>query len=220
MRILSFLALGLVVAAVACSDDDTEQLGPSTSSTSDAGSTDAATPPSDVGNSFMDDAGIDAGSTDAASTFTLQLPWADGAAIPPAYTCSGADGSPAVSWSGAPAGTQSFAIVMRDTSLAPPNNYHWVLYGIPSDATSLPASLPRTTTLATPVGARQTDWSFSATPGYGGPCPPAGALHDYELTLHALNAPLATSSTDPVEVAALVESGSIGHVRIVGTFVR
>lgn len=35
-------------------------------------------------------------------------------AIPAAYTCEGDDRSPPLAWSGAPAGTKSFALVVDD----------------------------------------------------------------------------------------------------------
>src|ERR1700730_2301257 len=55
------------------------------------------------------------------------------------FGCSGGNISPALSWSGAPAGTKSFAINMLDPD-APTGSgwWHWVVFNIPPDTTSLP----------------------------------------------------------------------------------
>ncbi|HET7039089.1 MAG TPA: YbhB/YbcL family Raf kinase inhibitor-like protein, partial [Gemmatimonadales bacterium] len=78
--------------------------------------------------------------------------FAHGGEIPRKYTCEGADASPPLAWSGAPAGTRSFALIVDDPDApdpaAPKMVYvHWVLYDLPPDASGLPegaagASLP------------------------------------------------------------------------------
>ena len=214
-------ALTSVLAAtalmVACGDDDTEP-GAAVTPSAEAGAT-LDTGASSPEPTTESDGGADASRADAAAPFTLSAPWSDGAAIPVAYTCDGANGSPLLSWSGAPTGTQSFAVVMRDTSLAQANNYHWVIFDIPATTSTLFATLPRTTTLSSPANARQTNWSFSATPGYGGPCPPTGT-HDYRLTLVALGTTLATTSTDAATVDAAIQAAALATVSIVGTYAR
>ena len=40
--------------------------------------------------------------------------FSQGGAIPKGYTCDGADTSPDLSWSGSPAGVQSFALIADD----------------------------------------------------------------------------------------------------------
>ena len=152
-------------------------------------------------------------------TFAITAPWAQGAAIPVTYVCTregGNNGSPALSWTGAPAGTQSFAIVMRDESLAQANNYHWVLWDMPAATTALAANLPQTATLTTPAGARQTKWSFGNELGYSGPCPPNA--HDYRITLHALNATLGALANNPETADVAIQAASIASVSVVGTF--
>lgn len=218
--LLRFTSISVLVAAIfvgACGDDDTE--APGATPTAEAGAKEDDAGGSDSPPTSTIDAA--AGDADAAETasFTLRAPWADGAAIPAAYTCDGANGSPLLSWSGAPAGTQSFAVVMRDTSLAQANNYHWVIFDIPATTSTLVATLPRTTTLSDPANARQANWSFSATPGYGGPCPPSGS-HDYELTLVALGTTLATTSTDAATVDAAIQAAALATARLVGTYAR
>src|SRR5690349_22587387 len=97
------------------------------------------------------------------------------------FGCKGANTSPALAWSGAPAGTQSFALLVHDPD-APTGSgwWHWVLYNIPANATSIPAGGPL------PKGATEGNTDFGKA-GYGGPCPPAGSGdHHYNFTLFAL----------------------------------
>jgi phosphatidylethanolamine-binding protein (PEBP) family uncharacterized protein len=55
------------------------------------------------------------------------------------YGCTGGNVSPALSWSGAPAATKSFAVHMFDPD-APTGSgwWHWVVFNIPAGTTSLP----------------------------------------------------------------------------------
>ena len=132
-------------------------------------------------------------------------------------TCAGADLSPPLAWSGAPAGTMSFAIALRD------NNHmttRWVIWDIPPTTTSLPAALPGTPDLTTPPGAKQVDWPTKGNGyQYAGPCP-GGQVHVYEFTLYALNVPMLPSVTtnsdrDVVRMAAIAHS--IGTATLPGT---
>ena len=64
------------------------------------------------------------------------------AGIPKIYTCQGKDISPALSWSGLPAGTQSLALIVDDPDAPDPAApkmtwVHWVLYNIPPGAPGL-----------------------------------------------------------------------------------
>jgi Raf kinase inhibitor-like YbhB/YbcL family protein len=91
------------------------------------------------------------------------------------FGCTGQNISPALSWSGAPADTKSFAITVYDPD-APTGSgwWHWVVFNIPASVTSLPA------------GAVQSQTDFGAV-GFGGACPPQGDKpHRYIFTVHAL----------------------------------
>lgn len=72
-----------------------------------------------------------------ASAFTLTSPvFVQGGTLPAEYTCDGVGHSPPLAWTGAPAGTVEFALLM--TTLARDGlKWNWVLYGIPATATSL-----------------------------------------------------------------------------------
>jgi len=108
----------------------------------------------------------------------------DGQPIPRKYTCDGADVSPPLQWSDAPAGTKSFALIREDPDAPGGAWVHWVLYGLPSATSRLPEKIPSDDTL--PSGARQGITDFKRT-GYGGPCPPPGKPHHYHFKLSALD---------------------------------
>jgi Raf kinase inhibitor-like YbhB/YbcL family protein len=110
--------------------------------------------------------------------------FADGQPIPKKYTCDGADVSPALQWSGAPAGTKSFALICDDPDAPMGTWVHWVIYGLPAALDRLPEKTPTDETL--PNGARQGLTDFKRT-GYGGPCPPPGKPHHYHFKLYALD---------------------------------
>src|SRR5713226_7304883 len=57
-----------------------------------------------------------------------------------AFGCSGGNLSPELHWSGAPAGTQSFVVTLfdRDERSTPSGWWHWVLYNLPKNISSLP----------------------------------------------------------------------------------
>ena len=110
-----------------------------------------------------------------------------GGNIPSKYTCNGGDTSPALAWSGAPAGTQAFALVMDDPDAPGGTWVHWLMYDVPTSVLELPEGVPAQ--LELPSGARQGRNDFRRV-GYGGPCPPRGPAHRYFFRLYALDAKL------------------------------
>lgn len=101
--------------------------------------------------------------------------------------CSGDNQSPALEWSGAPAGTRSLAITCYDPD-APSGSgwWHWLVYDIPPGATSLPAGAGTLDGRRLPPGAKQGRNDYSEK-SYGGPCPPPGDKpHRYIFTVFAL----------------------------------
>jgi Raf kinase inhibitor-like YbhB/YbcL family protein len=142
-----------------------------------------------------------------------------GASIPARYTCDDEDISPSLSWSGAPPGTESFALIVDDPDApdpaAPKMVYvHWVLYNIPSDVKAIPEGAGVSNL---PPGAREgkNDWKRA---GYGGPCPPIGR-HRYFFKLYALDTTL-PNLREPTK--AQLESAMQGHIlgqaELVGTY--
>ena len=141
------------------------------------------------------------------------------ASIPAKFTCQGDDVSPALSWSGAPAGTKSFVLVVDDPDAPDPRApkmtwVHWLLYNLPPDTSALAEGL---TTAALPDGTREgvNDWKRT---GYNGPCPPVGR-HRYFHKLYALDVVL-TGLERPTKKQ--LEEAMHGHVlaeaQLVGTY--
>jgi Raf kinase inhibitor-like YbhB/YbcL family protein len=119
------------------------------------------------------------------------------------WGCTDAGISPEISWSGAPASTKSFAIMMFDPD-APTGSgfWHWVAWDIPPDTTSLP------TGAVLPAGSVSGE-NDGGTLGYTGPCPPEGdGVHHYQITVVALSIP--TLGLDATTHAAVV-GFTVGH---------
>jgi Raf kinase inhibitor-like YbhB/YbcL family protein len=110
--------------------------------------------------------------------------------IPRRYSCEGQDVSVPLAWSGAPAGTKSFVLIVDDPDAPDPKAprmtwVHWILYNMPPSTATLAEGI-RPSDL--PAGTREglNDWKRT---GYGGPCPPIGR-HRYFHKLYALDSVL------------------------------
>ncbi len=141
-----------------------------------------------------------------------------GREIPAQYTCEGGDVSPPLSWTGAPAGTRSFALICDDPDAPTGTWVHWVIFNVPAGTKELPENVVKMETAAQPAGARQGENDFKRV-GYGGPCPPRGhGVHHYHFKLYALlNLP-------PRSTKQQVEMMMRGHVlaaaELIGTYQR
>lgn len=140
------------------------------------------------------------------------------------FGCQGGNVSPALSWSGAPAGTQSFALLVHDPD-APTGGagwWHWVVYDIPASATGVAQGAGTPDGAALPTGSKQGVTDFGSA-GWGGPCPPQGdAKHHYHFTLHALK--VAKLDIPAGATAALigymVNANSLGKAELMGLYGR
>ena len=143
--------------------------------------------------------------------------FADEASIPAKFTCQGDDVSPALSWSGAPAGTRSFALVVDDPDAPDPRApkttwVHWVVYNLPPETGALAEGVQATNL---PDGAREgvNDWKRT---GYNGPCPPVGRhryfhkLYALDIVLPALERPTKKQLEDAMRGHILAEAQLIG----------
>ena len=103
------------------------------------------------------------------------------------FGCSGDNVSPELRWTNVPTGTKSFAVTVYDPD-APTGSgwWHWVIFNIPPDITTLVADAGKPDGLGAPQLSTQSMTDFGQ-PGYGGPCPPPGHKpHRYIFTVHAL----------------------------------
>ncbi|MBU6469293.1 MAG: YbhB/YbcL family Raf kinase inhibitor-like protein [Gammaproteobacteria bacterium] len=144
--------------------------------------------------------------------------YADNGAIPTRYTCDGADLSPPLVWSGAPAGTKSFAFIMDDPDAPDPAApkmtwVHWVLYDIPVDLHGVPEG----GSLHLPAGTREGTNGWKRT-GYGGPCPPIGR-HRYFQKLYALDTVLPDLHRPSKDALLAAMRGHVlAETQIIGTY--
>ena len=144
--------------------------------------------------------------------------FAVGGEIPNQYTCKGQDVSPALAWSGAPAHTASFAIIMDDPDAPAGTWVHWVMWDVPGSAHLLPEGVAKREQLDD--GARQGRNSFGKI-GYNGPCPPAGQTHRYFFRIYALDGKL---DLQPAATREHSDDAMQGHIlaqsEYMGTFHR
>jgi len=142
--------------------------------------------------------------------------FSDGGRIPSLHTSQGADLSPSLEWSGEPAGTRGFALIVDDPDAPSGTWTHWLLFDIP----------PTVHTLAQGYAAGSLGVSgvndFGKL-GYGGPCPPKGhGPHRYFFKLYALDA--ATLELPPDAAASVLQRALKGHTlaeaRYMGRFER
>ncbi len=125
------------------------------------------------------------------------------------FTADGGSTVPRIDFDGAPEGTVEFALICNDPDAPLPNGFtHWVVYGIPAEATSLDLSAPGVR--GAPNGTGQTAWY--------GPQPPAGhGVHHYYFYLYALNAPVDGTPTREEFLVKYADS-IIEQARTIGLF--
>jgi Raf kinase inhibitor-like YbhB/YbcL family protein len=199
-----FLALGIVsLASTACAKSDKSASVDTTSTSVNTTSTQSSSTTSNTTTSF----------TITSPAFTANAP------IAAKYTCEGDNTSPPLAWSGAPANTRTFALIVEDPDAPDPAKptrvvTHWVLYNIPAGTTSLAENAAKG---GLPGGAAQGANERKA-PTYMGPCPPIGT-HRYFFKLSALDTTL-TGLQNPSK--AQVETAIQGHVidstQVIGTY--
>jgi len=141
-----------------------------------------------------------------------------GASIPAKYTCQGGDLSPALAWSGAPQGTQSFALIVDDPDAPMGTWVHWVVYNLPADAGGLNegASYANAKAYDLPQGAVQGRTSFGRE-DYGGPCPPSGE-HRYFFKLYALDGKIEQAGLDKEALLKAMEGHILSQGELVGLY--
>lgn len=137
------------------------------------------------------------GSTPEVPPLAVSSPdFADGDRLPDAQVSAGVlatgeDRSPALEWGPAPEGTQSFAVTCWDPD-APTGSgfWHWAVYNIPADVTSLPAGAGAADSDALPSAARSVR-NDGGVFNFVGAAPPVGhGDHRYIFAVHALDTTL------------------------------
>jgi Raf kinase inhibitor-like YbhB/YbcL family protein len=135
------------------------------------------------------------------------------------YGCTGENLSPALEWSGAPAGTKSFIVTLYDPDDrdSPSGWWHWVVYNIPGNVSVLADRAGTEHGAELPAGALQ-GRGDQGTLAYTGPCPDKGdAPHRYTFTVYALDVP--TLAVDAGASGAMVVETAHDHLLAKGDLV-
>jgi Raf kinase inhibitor-like YbhB/YbcL family protein len=119
--------------------------------------------------------------------------WMDGDIIPNKFTQAvPMPVSPALTWTNAPAGTQSFVLHFHDPDVALQNTtndqVHWLVWNIPATTTSFAEGMPAGDAL--PDGSKQISASGRVYRGPGAPA--TGPYHHYTFEIYALDIKLDT----------------------------
>jgi len=139
------------------------------------------------------------------------------------FGCEGNNRSPHLAWSGAPAGTKSFAVTCFDPD-APTGSgfWHWLVVNIPANVTELGLDAGNPKSPKLPHGALQTRTDFGS-PGYGGPCPPAGDHpHRYLFTVFAVGSDRlqVTADTSGAVIGFQLHFNTLARAAIMGLYKR
>lgn len=131
-------------------------------------------------------------------------------AIPPRFTCDGADESPELNVEGIPESTVSLALIMDDPDASAGTFDHWVAFDVePTEV--IPANVGD-------LGiAGANSWKRL---GYGGPCPPSGT-HRYFFRILALDTTLGLEEgATKADVLAAADGHVLGEAVLMGTYGR
>lgn len=156
--------------------------------------------------------------------YALCQPTADG------RSKDGENHRPGIAWSGAPASTRSFAVIVKDPDVpADFANagkegkivekdakrqlfYHWALADIPATVSEIPADKSSNAPDFGVKAKGSLEKYVADATQYGGPCPPWNdeRIHHYHFTVYALDVDTLKLPEGPI--AAQVEKALEGHV--------
>jgi Raf kinase inhibitor-like YbhB/YbcL family protein len=139
------------------------------------------------------------------------------------FGCSGDNQSPALRWSGAPAGTKSFAVTVYDPD-APTGSgwWHWSVVNIPASVTELRRNAGAEGGTNLPKGAQHVRIDYGVA-AWGGPCPPPGDKpHRYVFTVHALGTDKLELPPDATAALAgfMINANAIGKASFTALYGR
>jgi Raf kinase inhibitor-like YbhB/YbcL family protein len=130
------------------------------------------------------------------------------------FGCTGGNQSPALSWSGAPKDTKSYAVALFDPDAIKGRGFwHWLMVNVPAGTTALARSDGNVDGSKLPAGASQVKNGFRAV-GYSGSCPPVGEPpHGYVITVYALKTAHldVPADADSPTVLKLIQDNALGQ---------
>ena len=138
----------------------------------------------------------------------------DGGIIPQKYAGRGGV-EPGFTFSGAPEGTVTYAIILHDVDVAlgggTDDVLHWIAWNIPAGANGIPeGSLPEGSVIGR---------NLMGANVYMGPAAPPGPYHHYVFELYALNAKLDLPPTaSRAELLAAMKGKTVAKAAYVGRY--
>ena len=141
--------------------------------------------------------------------------------IPLRHSAYGEGVSPALSWSGVPAGAQSLALMLEDPDAVSAKPFvHWLAWNIDPALGALPASVPGGNEITQPLALRQGRNNRGAI-GYFGPRPPGSRPHHYHFQLFALDRRLELAGgADREALLAAMNGHVLAKGDLVGLFAK
>ncbi len=136
---------------------------------------------------------------------------------------SGGNISPQLSWNGYPATTRSFAVTCFDPD-APTGSgfWHWSLFDIPADVTSLPSAAASGGMAGLPSGAVHVRNDYGSN-DFGGAAPPEGdPPHRYVFAVHAVDTEKLGPDADasPAVVGFMLRFHTVGRGLLIPVYSR
>jgi len=104
----------------------------------------------------------------------------EGGDLPKDYTCDGSSATLPLEWSGEPAGTKSFAVIMHHIPGPGDSHWYWVLYNLQADVHNLAKNVSGVGTLG--------NNSVNGQTAYTPPCSKGPGKKIYTYTVYALSA--------------------------------
>lgn len=188
------LFLAVLLLAACGGEAEVESLPVSSSGASSSGISSSGGASSSSGSTSSSSGGASSSSSGGTSFQATSTSFTDGGNLATAFTRYGANRSLQVSWSGAPIGTATVAVILDDPDAVAVAGYtwvHWNLFAIPATTTSLAEGA------GTPAGATAGRNHFGTTT-YEGPEPPEGSTHTYRLGVYALSSGAAIPTAQPL----------------------
>jgi Raf kinase inhibitor-like YbhB/YbcL family protein len=156
--------------------------------------------------------------TQVSATFSVtSSAFAAGGAVPLRHSAYGDGVSPALSWSGVPAGARSLALMMEDPDATSARPFvHWLAWNIDPASGGLAEGIPSNGSSV--AGLRQGRTSRDSV-GYFGPRPHGSSPHHYHFQLFALDTSLdLADGADREALLTAMNDHVIARGELVGLF--
>ncbi len=118
--------------------------------------------------------------------------------LPIEFTCDGSSSTPPLAWSGAPAGTVGYAVVMHHVPGPGDTHWYWVVYGMDATIEHLDAGAVPAATVGTN--------SVNGRTEYAPPCSKGPGTKVYTFTVYALSAQPTLGDPSTVTRAVLLDA--------------